>query len=274
MTKTVSPIKWAGGKSRVLPYLLPHFPAQCERYIEPFLGGANVFLGSLEKTQRKQSLLSDVNLRLIRAYQGLRDSFGDVKAILEGFENTKEAYLGIKIEFNNHYSISDAGIAARFLYLNRACFNGLWRENRLGEFNVPYGNYQKLVFPWESLERFSKALHGVSLERRGFEHSLLSANEGDLVYLDPPYDPLTVTASFTSYSAGGFSAKDQETLAELAKQAMARGAKVVASNHDTPRIRQLWGKGFEFYPLEVRRSIAAKGENRKTASEVIMVSKN
>lgn len=274
-----SPIKWAGSKGRILPELLKHFPDTCTYYVEPFLGGASVFLGYTGKIT-KDILLNDLNEDLICTYRTLRERSEEVFDLLksERFSNTPEHFKTIR-ELNPNDNVLKA---ARFLYLNRAAFNGLWRVNRSGQFNVPFGNYKKLSYPWNSLTEAGKRFQNTGMINTSyvdfFQRFLSTLSwEGALVYLDPPYDPLTVTSSFAQYQASGFSQEDQENLASLAKEIVRKGGTVIASNHDTPRIRHLWGGGcedlFTFHPVSVRRSISAKGESRKEVSEVIMVSK-
>lgn len=274
-----SPVKWAGGKARVLPEILKYAPKECARYVEPFLGSGTVFLGYKGK-QGAYPILNDANWHLINAYRCLRTDKSKVFEILgsDEFANTKEAYATIR---GKHSKDQDMyWMAARFFYLNRAAFNGLWRENKRGEFNVPFGHYKRLIFPWKGLEEMSTALFDVALTNKDYREvlSLSYLPEWDrvFVYLDPPYDPLTVTSSFTGYQAGGFTPEDQGYLADTAANRVREGAYVIASNHDTPRIRQMWGDTgqFEIFPIEVKRSIAAKGSSRKAVGEVLIVSKN
>jgi DNA adenine methylase len=267
------PLKWAGNKYRVLPHLLPLIGTPT-RYCEPFGGSLSVALN----VEANEYILNDVNKDLVAIYQNLvnpnDDSF--IKYCEELFtpeNNTKESYLELREHFNN---TTDSMERARlFVYLNRHCFNGLSRYNSKGGFNVPFGKYDKPVCPSEQMNEFRMFFLSKQLVRftsLSFEDSTLYSNleDGDVVYFDPPYVPVSDTANFTSYATDGFSHEQQVELAELAESLANRGVKVILSNHDVPITRELY-KNAQIYPIQVTRTISAKGSSRKKAHELIAV---
>ena len=266
-------LKWAGNKYRVLPHLLPLIGAPT-RYCEPFGGSLSVALNVVAD----EYVLNDVNKDLVAIYQNLvnpnDDSF--IKYCEELFipeNNTKESYLELREHFNN---ATDAVERARlFVYLNRHCFNGLSRYNSKGGFNVPFGKYDKPVCPSEQMNEFRMLFlskQSVRFTSLSFEDSILynDLEAGDVVYFDPPYVPASDTANFTSYATDGFSHEQQVELMELAESLANRGVKVILSNHDVPITRELY-KNAQIYPIQVTRTISAKGSSRKKANELIAV---
>lgn len=266
-------LKWAGNKFRVLPHLIPHI-GYPKRYCEPFGGSLSVALN----TSAEQFILNDVNKDLVAIYQNLvnpnDDSF--IKYCEELFvpeNNTKEAYLELRNQFNQ---ATDATERARlFIYLNRHCFNGLSRYNKKGQFNVPFGKYDSPSCPSEEMMNFRMFFLTKQLVRFtsvSFEDSSLykDLEAGDTVYFDPPYIPASDTASFTDYATDGFTDQQQVELRDLAEQLANRGIKVILSNHDVPVARELY-KNAQIYPIQVTRTISAKGSSRKKANELIAV---
>lgn len=263
-------LKWAGGKYSLLPELERLIPAG-KRLIEPFVGGGSVFLNS---DKHADFLLADVNPDLINLYQMLsvvpdlvtrwaRDFF-DVL-------NNEGGFLACRDEFNSQH-MAGPERAAAFLYLNRHCFNGLIRYNRDGQFNVGYGKYRAPHFPDKELKAFTDMAHNCVFMNAGFRRTLLLAGEGDVVYCDPPYEPLPGTTGFTNYSAGGFSWDDQTALAECCVAAHQRGAKVVISNSTAPRVIELYEQhGFTLHHVSARRAISSKSSTRETATDIVAV---
>jgi DNA adenine methylase len=266
-------LKWAGNKYRVLPHLIPHI-GYPKRYCEPFGGSLSVALN----TSAEQFILNDVNKDLVAIYQNLvhptDDSF--IKYCEELFipeNNTKESYLELREHFNN--STDSVERARLFVYLNRHCFNGLSRYNSKGGFNVPFGKYDKPVCPSEQMNEFRMLFlskQSVRFTSLSFEDSALYSDlePGDVVYFDPPYVPASDTANFTGYATDGFSHEQQVELMELAESLANRGVKVILSNHDVPITRELY-KNAQIYPIQVTRTISAKGSSRKKANELIAV---
>ena len=266
-------LKWAGNKSRVLPHLLPHIGSP-RRYCEPFGGSLAVALN----VEAESYTLNDVNKDLVSIYRNLLDYNDDTfiqycEEIFTPENNGKEAYLGLRKIFNESTDCKER--ARLFIYLNRHCFNGLSRYNRKGEFNVPFGKYEKPSCPSGEMmdfRMFFLTRKSVRFTSLSFEDTSLYADlgEGDVVYFDPPYVPLSDTSNFTSYSTDGFTEAQQIELAQLARSLQNRGVRVIISNHDVDFTRELY-EGATIYPIQVTRTIAAKNSSRKKASELIAV---
>ena len=266
-------LKWAGNKFRVLPHLIPHIGTP-KRYCEPFGGSLAVALN----TPAQHYILNDVNKDLVAIYQNLMHANDDnfIKYCEELFtpeNNTKEAYLELRQHFNQTTDTTER--ARLFIYLNRHCFNGLSRYNSKGQFNVPFGKYDKPSCPSEEMMNFRMFFLSKQLVRftsLSFEDSSLyeDLEAGDVVYMDPPYVPASDTANFTSYATDGFTSDQQVQLAQLAESLAAKGIRVIVSNHDVPITRELY-KNATLYPIQVSRTISAKGSSRKKASELIAV---
>jgi DNA adenine methylase len=271
-------LKWAGGKARLAPAIEAAFGAPCiGTYHEPFCGSGAVFLYRRALgTIGADVVLSDANPKLMAVHEMLRDAVDDVlhELTLLPEEDWKERYYEIRDSFNGG-PWRDPAHAARFIWLNRASFNGLYRENRDGNFNVPVGRYEKVMLP--SPARFyevHRALQGVRLRTCTYAEALADVGRDDHVYCDPPYVPLSATAKFTGYTQGGFGLDDQAGLAACARVAADRGARVVLSNHDLPLVRE------HLYPLSdgfhhvgqprVSRAISRSAEARKAgAAELV-----
>ncbi|WP_370559866.1 Dam family site-specific DNA-(adenine-N6)-methyltransferase [Escherichia coli] len=261
-------LKWAGGKYSLLPELDRLIPAG-KRLIEPFVGGGSVFLNS---DKHERFLLADINADLINLYQMLAvvpDSV--IYEAMKAFRhlNDAENYTEIREAFNAQ-RLDAVERAAAFLYLNRHCFNGLIRYNLDGFFNVGFGKYKAPYFPEEEIKAFKRKSHTCVFMNAGFRRTLALAGDGDVVYCDPPYEPLPGTAGFTNYAAGGFSWDSQVELTESCVAAHQRGAKVVISNSTAPRVIELYEQhGFTLHRVSARRAISSKGSTRETASDVV-----
>ncbi|HFZ8438178.1 TPA: Dam family site-specific DNA-(adenine-N6)-methyltransferase [Salmonella enterica subsp. enterica serovar Orientalis] len=261
-------LKWAGGKYSLLPELDRLIPAG-KRLIEPFVGGGSVFLNS---DKHEYFLLADINADLINLYQMLAVVPDSVIAeAMKAFRhlNDAENYTVIREAFNAQ-QLNATERAAAFLYLNRHCFNGLMRYNLDGFFNVGWGKYKAPYFPEEEIRAFRLKSHACVFMTAGFERTLRLAGDGDVVYCDPPYEPMPGTAGFTSYASGGFSWDSQVALAESCVAAHQRGAKVFISNSTAPRVIELYERhGFTLHRVNSRRSISSKGSTRETANDIV-----
>lgn len=261
-------LKWAGGKYSLLPELDRLIPAG-KRLIEPFVGGGSVFLNS---DKHERFLLADINADLINLYQMLAVVPDSVIAeAMKAFRhlNDVENYTVIREAFNAQ-KLNATERAAAFLYLNRHCFNGLMRYNLDGFFNVGWGKYKAPYFPEKELMAFRKKSSACVFMNAGFERTLRLAGDGDVVYCDPPYEPMPGTAGFTSYASGGFSWDSQVALAESCVAAHQRGAKVFISNSTAPRVIELYEQhGFTLHRVNARRSISSKGSTRETANDIV-----
>lgn len=261
-------LKWAGGKYSLLPELDRLIP-EGKRLVEPFVGGGSVFLNS---EKHESFLLADVNADLINLYQMLEVDHIRVCSlakILFERANSEEAYKDLRDEFNNQRMCAPERAAA-FLFLNRHCFNGLIRYNRDGFFNVGWGKYEAPYFPGAEIKAFKQKAHKCVFMNARYRRTLALAGEGDVVYCDPPYEPLPGTAGFTNYAAGGFSWDDQISLAESCLAAHQRGAKVLISNSTAPRVLDLYERhGFTIHHVSARRAISSKGSTREVAKDIV-----
>lgn len=261
-------LKWAGGKFSLLSELDRHIPAG-NRLIEPFVGGGSVFLNS---DKHESFLLADVNPDLINLYTMLDvDHIRVLSFAQELFKRAanENAYMELREEFNSQH-LSAPERAAAFLYLNRHCFNGLMRYNRSNQFNVGYGSYAAPYFPAEEVKAFKSRSHKCVFMTAGYRQTLSLAGDGDVVYCDPPYEPLPGTDGFTSYSGAGFSWADQVALAECCVAAHQRGAKVVISNSSAPKVIELYEQhGLKIHHVSARRAMSSKPGTRSAASDII-----
>ncbi|WP_409311527.1 DNA adenine methylase [Pectobacterium sp. B1J-3] len=266
-------IKWAGGKTRVLPDLLLHLP-KGERLFEPFVGGASVFLN----TDYPRYVLADINADLINTYQMAKDhtqTFISVaKALFEGGNGRSEFYLNRNM-FNAISDDEHMLKAALFLYLNRHCYNGICRYNNAGFLNVPFGDYKKPYFPEAEIRLFAekandtKAVFVVADFRKTLTTKAI--NESSVIYCDPPYLPASDTANFTQYHHAAFTHEHHRQLAKYLKHVRYEtDAAIVISNSDTPATREIY-QGFEFHEIAVQRSISSNAITRGAAKEVIGV---
>ncbi len=265
-------LKWAGGKTQLLQQYQPLFPPQFKNYYEPFLGGGAVFFYLFqEHSSGFKAVLSDVNEELINMYRCVQT---DVEALIKELEShhrkhNPEYYYKIRAKKNR----KPVKKAARIIYLNKTCFNGLYRENSKGEFNVPIGRYKNpTICNAELLRADSQALQWVKLEVRDFDKVLEEAKtDQDFVYFDPPYYPLSNTSQFTSYSRYNFKEEDQFRLRDVFAELASRGVKVMLSNSDCPFIRELYQE-FPIHEVSAARSINSKGTHRGKISEVVVTS--
>ncbi len=273
-------IKWVGGKTQLLEHIKERLPINFnkysyQKYYEPFLGGAAVLL-DLNPTN---SIVSDINPELLNMYTQIRDHVEDVIEFLtildkqhEAWSEPKEYYYMVRGNFNECLGVGSAKQAARFIYLNKHCFNGLYRVNSKGEFNVPFnGKLSGRSADPDHLREMSTRLKQVTFKLGDFEAAVSDAGPGDLVFFDSPYAPLTAT-SFTDYTKEGFSYEDHVRLAKVFRDLTNRGCYCMLTNHDTPLIRELY-KDYKIEVVDVRRSINRKGDGR-TGTEVIITNYN
>ena len=262
-------LKWPGGKYRLMPKIRSLLRPG-KRLIEPFVGSGAVFLN----TDYEAYLLADANPDLIGLYSQLLEEgtafISYCRKFFNGRTNTRDAYYAYRDEFN------ETGRARRksalFLYLNRHGYNGLCRYNGKGGFNTPFGRYDKPYFPEKEMQAFVRRSQGTTLLQARFDESMAKAQPGDAVYCDPPYVPLSETAHFTDYHAGGFAWGDQVRLADIACELALNRVQVVISNHDTRQVRELYnGRGAEISRFRVRRNISSDGNNRGEVGELLAV---
>lgn len=265
-------MKWVGGKSRLLAQLAPLLPPGVDerRHVEPFLGGGAMFFAR----RPARALLADVNPALVGTYEAVRDDVEGVIAALTRLArrgHAEDAYYAVRERYNRERRAPKSERAAMFLYLNKTCFNGLHRVNRRGEFNVPEGRYKNpRILDEAGLRAASRVLRQVEIRHAGFEEMIEYVRPGDFVYLDPPYEPVSETASFTAYAAGdGFSRADQTRLRDVFAELDRRGAKLMLSNSDVPFIRELYAR-WRIDVVAAPRAINCDVRGRGLVSEVVV----
>jgi len=257
-------LKWAGGKTQLLAELIARRPAAYNVYYEPFLG-SGAFYFALSPVQ---AVLSDINDDLVNAFQVVRDNPEDLINKLSTYENSKDFFYEMRAL--DAGSLSSLDRAARLIYLNRTCFNGLYRVNKQGQFNVPFANYKNPNFvQGPKLLADSNLLQGANIQHASFGTVLESAKKGDFVYLDPPYFPLGGYSDFKRYNKEQFHKEDHEKLAELYNQLSDRGCYVMLSNSDTPFTRELY-KNWRIDIVYAKRMINCDATKRGEVTEIIV----
>lgn len=270
-------LKWAGGKSQLLNAYLSFLPETFQAYYEPFVGGGALFFYLYNKGLIKKAYLNDNNSELINLYLCLRDHIEELLAELskhEANKMSKKYYYKVRNLDKNPKSfarLTAVQRAARTLYLNKTCFNGLFRVNKKGQFNVPFGHYKNPnVLDEANLRAASRALRGTTITCGDFQQAVLSARPGDFIYFDPPYHPVSATSSFTSYTEGSFSYKDQERLAQTFRELDKRGCFVMLSNSCTEPILHLF-KDYRVEKIMARRAINCQANRRGPVPEIVVV---
>lgn len=262
-------LKWAGGKTRLLGVLSELLPDDIETYHEPFLGGASLFFHLAQRGRFRHAVLNDLNPEVANCYRVVRDFASELVEQLTALRVSKDIFEELRgIEPT---SLSPVRRAARMIYLNKTAFNGLYRVNQRGRFNVPWGDYKNpKVVDEENLLACSYVLNGATTLLDGdFVAAVGQAAPGDVVYFDPPYVPLSRTASFKNYTKDGFTLNDQQRLAICVRDLASKGVLVLLSNSDTPTVRELYA-GFEIHVVKMRRNISSKGDGRGPVDEVIV----
>jgi DNA adenine methylase len=269
-------VKWAGGKSSLLPQLLRHLPRELSNYYEPFLGGGALFYAAYERHVAFNAHLSDINSELINAYVMIKEKPDELIQALSKLEldyyhsSSKSNFFYEKRNWRPSTLVESA---SRLIFLNKTCYNGLYRVNSRGEFNVPFGRYMKpKILDAQNLRAISKALKDTNAQLRSsdYKSALSICGKNDFVYLDPPYQPKSKTSSFTDYAPGGFSEPDQRELAEEVKRLVERGCKVLLSNSETPLTNRLYER-FEKIRVTVNRPINSVGSSRRGYKEILVL---
>jgi DNA adenine methylase len=266
-------LKWAGGKTQLLPQLARLYPPKgsVKRYIEPFLGSGAVFFHFKAAVGARQAILWDNNRELVDTFQAVQQDVNGVIKLLKKYQkqHSKEFFLKMR-EKSPHTLVATA---ARLIYLNKTCFNGLYRVNSRGVFNVPFGRYNNPgIFNEDWLRRASEYLAGARIEAKDFHFLELQAKKGDFVYFDPPYHPRSVTSYFTAYTRESFTADDQRELARVYRALDKKGCLLMLSNSDTPLIREIY-QGFDIREVSARRNINSKVERRGPICELVVLNK-
>ena len=272
-------LKWAGGKTQLLGELcsripmsiaMPHAVCDCgsqTRYVEPFVGGGAMFFG----LHPENALISDCNVELIDCYEAVRDEVESVIEQLERWPVREDEYYSIRAM--DPWRMSRRSRAARMIYLNKSCFNGLYRVNRKGDFNSPYGRWPADRLPKtcdaENLRACSQALANTEIRVMHFTELLEHLQGGEFVYMDPPYVPISPTANFTGYTAGGFDGADLQNLLLLCRRMDQVGINWMLTNADLPLVREMWGQ-FVIDSVRARRNINSAGGKRGKVGELII----
>lgn len=269
-------LKWVGGKGQLLPELLKRVPESFGTYFEPFLGGGAVYFA----LKPKKAVLNDLNDHLITSFRVIKNDTSALirrlkkieKDFLEkDYDERKKMFLRLRDKFNIE-KLDSLERSALMIFLNKTCFNGMYRENSKGGFNVPFGKYQNpKICDSENLENVSKVLKGAKLTAKSFSAAVKDAKKGDFVYFDPPYLPISKTSSFTSYYETDFALQEQIELRDLFADLAKRGVYVMASNAHSSVIKDLY-KDFKIHIVLAGRSINSKGDKRGKIKEYIITS--
>ena len=263
-------MKWAGGKRSLRRQLLALAPPHFASFVEPFLGGATFFLSLASERPVSHAVLGDANCELMQLYQAVRDDPEAVMAELDLLsDHVLDEQFYYQIRAVNPDSLSPSKRAARFIYLNKTCYNGLYRVNRRGQFNVPFGRYATPpgLYNRSNIARVAALLRKADLRCGDFAETLRDAGPDDFVYLDPPYVPLTQTASFTRYTKGAFGDDDQRRLARTIHELTARGCRVLLSNSETPLVRELYAD-YDIAVVYAPRNINSDATGRQRVPEL------
>lgn len=270
--KSVAPVvKWVGGKRQLLSEIIPLLPERTGCYCEPFLGGGAVLFALRPET----AIVNDINPELMTVYTVIRDSVDELIASLKKHQNSSEHFYAVRDADRNreaYLAMSDVERASRLIYLNKTCFNGLFRVNSAGEFNSPFGHYKNPNIVNEPVlravsEYFNAA--GISFYSEDFEKTLERVPDGGFVYLDPPYDPVSDTANFTGYSKGGFDRGEQRRLKECCDRLTRRGVRFLLSNSATDYIKALYSD-YDLRIVKAKRAINSNGSKRGAIEEVLV----
>jgi DNA adenine methylase len=262
-------VKWAGGKKQLLKQFKPYFPKQINKYFEAFVGGGAVAFYIIKNYKPKEIFLSDINEELINCLNVIKT---DVESLIKELKNlklshNKEAYYKIRADDLN--SLSPLKRASRFIYLNKTCFNGLYRVNSKGGFNVPIGSSKNpLICPEQDLREIAELLKNTKIKVKQFYESVKDAKKGDFIYFDPPYYPLK-RESFTTYTKEQFLEKEQEHLAKVFRELDKKGCKVMLSNSDTSFIKKLY-EGYNIGFVKANRMINCDATKRGKINEVVI----
>jgi DNA adenine methylase len=260
-------VKWAGGKRQLIKVLTNNLPPSYNRYIEPFVGGGALLFEVLPY----KAIINDINTELINAYTVIKDDIDALIEDLKKHKNEEEYYY--KIRSLDTEKLSAVERASRFIYLNKTCFNGLYRENSKGKFNVPFGKYKNpKILDEENLRAVSEYLNTaeISILNLDYKEVCKLAKKGDFVYLDPPYYPISKSSSFTKYHKLDFTERDQMELTEVFRELDRKGCYVMLSNSNTKFIKELY-KEYEIWEVSANRFINCKGDKREKVNVEVLI---
>ncbi len=261
-------VKWAGGKAQLIPEIIKRIPKKYNTYYEPFVGGGAVFFA----LRPQKAVLADINSELINTYEVIRSNLQGLMKELSHHRYEEEYYYRVRAQDRDplYSSYSPVQRAARFIYLNKTCYNGLYRVNKSGFFNTPFGKYTNpTILDQKNLTACNVALKNVECLVQPFDSILERAEEGDFVYLDPPYAPLSATSDFTSYTREGFGPDMQRKLAEVCVQLDKKGVRFLLSNSSADEIRELY-QNFQIDEVYASRAINSKAAKRGSVVEFLI----
>lgn len=260
-------VKWAGGKRQLLKKLIDNCPATYGTYFEPFVGGGALFL----TIHPPKAVISDINEELINAYRVIKTEPDRlIRSLCQRHNNAQDFY---RVRAQDLLTLSPLTRASRFIYLNKTCYNGLYRENGRGQFNTPYGKYENpTIVDVSNIKSISAYLNerDTVILAGPYEFATMTAVKGDFLYFDPPYFPLTATASFTKYHKNDFNRRDQEELARLFSDLDHRGCRVMLSNSNTDFVRELY-RDYQIIEVEATRAINCKANGRGRAANELLI---
>jgi DNA adenine methylase len=271
MRPLTQPLRWAGGKRQLVPAILARLPLAIDTYYEPFAGGAAVFFALARTGRFRRAVLSDFNRELVNVYVQIRDNCPAlIRELRTHAKHNSEKYF--YEQRGRVIGARDVRGAGRFVYVNRTCYNGLYRVNKRGQLNTPYGHMARpRICDEAGLESASRALQGVEILHGDFEDCVMRAGRGDAVYMDSPYVAASKSASFAAFHASGFGVDDQERLARAFRDCAARGAHVLLSNSDTVESRRIFSiPGNTVEVVGARRNINSKAAARGAVGEILV----
>ncbi|MDX2054698.1 MAG: DNA adenine methylase [Polyangiaceae bacterium] len=265
-------LKWAGGKTQLLGEILPLLPERVNTYYEPFMGGAAVFFELAAQNRFKKAVLSDKNRELVAVYRALQE---DVEKLISRLTDMQDQHSEAFYYAVRASTPKDRfARAARLMYLNKTGYNGLYRVNSKGGFNVPFGRYKNpKICDAGNLRACALLLQKAEIRNLDFEEVCREAKKGDAIYLDPPYVPVSKTSNFTSYHADSFALEEHERLSKLFSQLARRGISAVLSNSSTPETQALY-EDFRYRLVRARRSINSNGGGRGVVEELLVSTKD
>ena len=272
-------IKWVGGKSKLIPELEKYFPKKFNRYYEPFVGGGALFFQIKQNYDVRFSSINDINKKLIIAYKQIQKNPKKIILLLKKIENKykklslsnqKDFFYEIREKYNKK-NLNDITTTTYLIFLNKTCFNGMYRENSKGEYNIPFGDQKNpTICDEKNILAVSKSLKNTEITNLSFEQAVKKCKKGDFIYFDPPYYPINATSNFTSYHKNTFEPDEQEKLRDVFVSLTKKGCFVMLSNSNTEFIKKLY-KNFNKYELYAARSINSKGSRRGKIKEIVVV---
>lgn len=273
-------VKWVGGKGKLIPELEKYFPKKFNRYFEPFVGGGALFYEVIQKNNIVFSSINDINKKLIITYKQIQKNPQKIISQLKNIENEykkltleeqKEYFYTIRKKYNKE-NLDDITTTVYLIFLNKTCFNGMYRENSKGEYNIPFGDQKNpTICDEKNILAVSKCLKNTEINNLSFENAVEKCKKGDFIYFDPPYYPINATSNFTNYSKNTFGQEEQKRLRDVSAGLAKKGCFVMLSNSNTPFIKKLYKKFYINY-LSAARSINSKGDKRGKIKEVIVTS--